>query len=500
MVFSSPIFLFVFFPLFLLFYYAMFTPSVLFDNFKLTNFFIKLSNLFLLFSSLLFYFWGESWLVLIMMASTFLDYFCGLMIGRFDKGVIRKFFLIVSIVGNLSFLIFFKYINFGLDSFNLIALSLGFSGYQFNEIINIALPLGISFYTFQSMSYTIDIYRKEVEPTRDFLGFSCYVTMFPQLVAGPIVRYKDISKQIFKRTLNWELFSSGCILFVIGLGKKVLIANTVAGPADKIFALPEFLLTPSLAWLGIVCYTLQIYFDFSGYSDMAIGLGRILGFNFPINFNYPYYAKTIQDFWRRWHISLSSWFRDYLYIPLGGGRGNSSKVFFNLFLVFFLCGLWHGSSWVFVVWGLYHGTFLVAERLGIAKWLERQWVPLRHVYVVMVVMGSWVLFRSDTFSHAMSFYEALLFLASSENAPFSFYMYFTPDVMWAIVIGSIFSWPIIPWIKEKLSEYNMNNKKLVDIYILIYGIGKVVFILCIALFSVMSISSDTYNPFIYFRF
>lgn len=478
----------------------MFSPSQIIKNKLLKKLFLALSNLILLVFSLFFYFWGESWLVLIMLASTILDYLCGLFIGFYTRKSIKKVFLIISIIGNLSFLIFFKYINFGLHSVDLIAYSLGFSGFQINGFIDIALPLGISFYTFQSMSYTIDVYRGEVKPTRNFLGFACYVTMFPQLVAGPIVRYKDISKQIFKRTMSWELFSFGCIIFVIGLGKKVLIANTVAGPADKIFALPEFLLTPPLAWLGVVCYTLQIYFDFSGYSDMAIGLGRILGFNFPINFNYPYYAKTIQDFWRRWHITLSSWFRDYLYIPLGGGRGTPAKVFFNLFLVFFLCGLWHGASWLFVVWGLYHGTFLVIERLGMAKWMERQWIPFRHAYVVIVVMGSWVLFRSDTFSQAITFYKALFFIAFPENAPFNIYMYLTPDVICAIIVGAIFSWPIIPMLKEKFEKVEIEKKILK--YVICNGmcIVKVFFILSILLLSVISISGDTYNPFIYFRF
>jgi len=501
MVFSSPIFLFLFLPLFLIGYYLLFLPSNTTRSHLLKKISFIASNTFILASSLLFYFWGEAWLVLIMLTSTVIDYFCGLAIGQSANDKYRKAFLALSITANLSLLAYFKYFNFGLDSFNILAGSLGLANWQVNNFVEVALPLGISFYTFQSMSYTIDVYRREVEPTRNFFGFACFVTMFPQLVAGPIVRYRDVASQIVERTVSRDLFTSGALRFILGLGKKVLIANTVAVPADKIFAIPLEQLTPGLAWLGIACYTLQIYFDFSGYSDMAIGLGRMLGFTFPENFNYPYFAKSIQDFWRRWHISLSSWFRDYLYIPLGGGRGNPVRVYFNLVLVFFLCGLWHGASWVFAIWGLYHGVFLVVERLGFAKWLERQWLPIRHLYVVIVAMGGWVLFRSETFSQAMAFYSALLGFASGDALQFNVMMYLTGDVVAALTIGTLFSWPLIPWLVAWRAKAHLALPDTMrHAFHFTYSGTKMAIVLTVFLLSVMSISSGAYNPFIYFRF
>jgi alginate O-acetyltransferase complex protein AlgI len=498
MVFSSPIFLFFFLPLFLGGYYLLFSPVKFSRSAFLRKIFLSISNLFILVSSLVFYFWGEAWLILVMLTSTVIDYFCGLAIGRSSNPKYRKGFLILSIAANLSLLAFFKYFNFGLENFNKIASSLGLFGWDFMEI---ALPLGISFYTFQSMSYTIDVFRREVEPTRNFFDFACFVTMFPQLVAGPIVRYRDVAAQVVERTISRDLFTSGCLRFMLGLGKKVLIANTVAVPADKIFALPTEVLTPSLAWLGIACYTLQIYFDFSGYSDMAIGLGRMLGFTFPENFNYPYYAKSIQEFWRRWHISLSSWFRDYLYIPLGGGRGNPAKVYFNLVLVFFLCGLWHGASWVFVMWGLYHGMFLVAERLGLAKLLERQWLPLRHCYVIFAAMAGWVLFRAESFSQALGFYSALAGFVSGEVFPFNVQMYLTGEVLFALMTGAILSFPVVPSLGEWRKRISLRLPAPVgDTFHLAYSGLKMLVVLGVVLLSAMSISSGAYNPFIYFRF
>ena len=501
MVFSSPIFLFLFLPFFLLGYYLLFSPSKAARSHLVKKISFAASNTFILASSLFFYFWGEAWLVLIMLTSTVIDYFCGLAIGKNTNEKHRKVFLALSITANLSLLAYFKYSNFGLDSFNVLADSLGLANWQINDFMEVALPLGISFYTFQSMSYTIDVYRRDVEPTRNFFGFACFVTMFPQLVAGPIVRYRDVSAQIIERTVSRDLFTSGALRFILGLGKKVLIANTVAVPADKIFAIPIEQLTPGLAWLGIACYTLQIYFDFSGYSDMAIGLGRMLGFTFPENFNYPYFAKSIQDFWRRWHISLSSWFRDYLYIPLGGGRGNPVRVYFNLVLVFFLCGLWHGASWVFAIWGLYHGAFLVVERLGFAKWLEHQWVPMRHLYVVIVAMGGWVLFRSETFPQAIAFYSALMGFASGDALQFNVMMYLTGDVVAALAIGTLFSWPLVPWLVEWRAKTHLALPSPVrPVFHFTYSGTKMTIILAVFLLSAMCIASGGYNPFIYFRF
>lgn len=501
MVFSSPIFLFLFLPLFLAGYYLLFALTR-FNTFpSIGRIFITISNLFILASSLLFYFWGEAWLVLVMLTSTTIDYLCGLALGKSSNTRHRKLWLSVSIAANLSILIFFKYFNFGIDSFNAIFRTLGISGWHLGEVARIALPLGISFYTFQSMSYTIDVYRREVKPTRNFIKFAAFVTMFPQLVAGPIVRYREVAAQLRDRMITLKDFSTGLNRFIIGLGKKVLIANTVALPVDKIFALPAQDLTSGLAWLAVICYTLQIYFDFSGYSDMAIGLGQMLGFTFPENFNYPYFAKSIQEFWRRWHITLSNWFRDYLYIPLGGGRSSPARVYFNLVVVFFLCGLWHGASWVFVVWGLYHGLFLVSERLGLKIWLDRQWPVLRHIYVIAVVMGGWVLFRSETFPQAISFYSALSGFASGNGLQYNVSMYLKGDVTAAIVFGTIFSWPVMSWFHEwRQKTYLTIPAPLGIAFHLSYSGIKVAVVLAVAFSSVMSISSGLYNPFIYFRF
>lgn len=501
MVFSSPIFLFLFLPIFFLGYYLLFSPVKLSKNIKTKKTFIIASNIFIFASSLLFYFWGETWLILVMLSSTILDYVCGLAIGYSSNDKHRKSFMIFSITANMCLLAFFKYFNFGIENFNTVAGFLGGSSWQIQDFTAIALPLGISFYTFQSMSYTIDVYRKEVAPTRNFFDFACYVTMFPQLVAGPIVRYREVAAQVVDRTINRELFTSGCLRFFIGLGKKVLIANTLAAPADKIFALQTDQLTTGLAWLGISCYSLQIYFDFSGYSDMAIGLGRMMGFTFTENFNYPYYAKSVQEFWRRWHISLSTWFRDYLYIPLGGSRGNLSRVYFNLLLVFFLCGLWHGASWAFVAWGLYHGAFLILERLGLSKWLEQRWLPIRHLYVVFAVLGGWVLFRSDTFGQAIAIYSNLLGFATGNGLLFNAQMYLTKDVILALGLGALFSWPIVPWLQNWPLKFRaMLPAPAEQIFHLAYSCIKMGTFLAIAFYSAISISSGSYNPFIYFRF
>ncbi len=499
MVFSSPIFLACFLPLFLMGYYLLFSPVKYADNYVIKRVFLTVSNIFIFASSLVFYFWGEGWLVFVMLTSTVIDYLCGLGIGRSKNVGWRKSFLVVSIVANLSLLAFFKYFNFGLDNANALVGSLGLASWRVDNFMEIVLPLGISFYTFQSMSYTIDVYRKEVKPTSNFFGFACYVTMFPQLVAGPIVRYRDVAAQILERTVSRDSFASGCLRFILGLGKKVLIANTLAVPADMIFSIPANQLTAGLSWLGITCYTLQIYFDFSGYSDMAIGLGQMLGFTFPENFNYPYYSKSIQEFWRRWHISLSTWFRDYLYIPLGGSRCEPARVYFNLVLVFFLCGLWHGASWAFVIWGLYHGAFLVVERVGLNRNLERLWLPMRHLYAVIVVMLGWVVFRAETFPQALDFYGALLGFAPGDDLQYNAAMYLSADVVCALILGAIFSCPALPWLIEWYKK-KAHTTPIEPVLHVSYSGMKFVFVLTVFLLSAMSISGGAYNPFIYFRF
>lgn len=512
MVFSSIVFLFLFLPVVLVVYHLLFLPV----RFGVQErFFRKTANLFLLAVSLAFYFWGENFLVWIILASTAIDFFCGLLIsGGFQRqGVqlldpnqprapLQKAGLLFSIVTNLALLGFFKYFNFGVYNYNRGMDWFGLSGLQWADAPTILLPLGISFYTFQSMSYTIDVYRGQVRATRDPIDFACYVTLFPQLVAGPIVRYRDVALQLVSRKVSSKLFASGVNRFVIGLAKKVLIANTVAVGADKVFALPGEELTFALAWFGVVCYTLQIYFDFSGYSDMAIGLGRMFGFEFHENFNYPYIARSVQEFWRRWHISLSTWFRDYLYIPLGGSRGSEGRTYLNLVTVFFLCGLWHGASFTFVAWGLFHGFFLVLERMGLGRFLERRPAAFGHLYTLLVVMGGWVLFRcAGKFSQAIDFYLAMIGLGRGDGIDHGLDLYLTPDIALAILLGFLFSMPVLPG----LNRIVRRRLKVLDGFPRMAGeiglsLARMASLAALLTLSALWLSSGTHNPFIYFRF
>jgi alginate O-acetyltransferase complex protein AlgI len=385
MVFSSSIFLF------------LFLPGVLLVHFLLPS---RFRNLWLFIASLFFYAWGEVIYSLVMLASIAINYTFAMLIGRQLERRNATTLLRLAVSTNLLLLIVFKYANFIAAQMNCLLTWLGIGSVELVEPIH--LPIGISFYTFQAMSYVIDVYRGEVEVQRDPLKVGLYITLFPQLIAGPIVRYRDIAAQILSRSIQFADFTYGVRRFIIGLGKKVLIANTLAGPADKIFSCAPENMTPAVAWFGVACYAMQIYFDFSGYSDMAIGLGRMLGFRFLENFNYPYIARSMTEFWRRWHISLTTWFRDYLYVPLGGNRRGPLKTYANLLTVFLLCGLWHGANWNFALWGLFHGFFLIIER---AKWNWHTPIslrPLAHVYVALVCMISWTFFRADTLANAFS--------------------------------------------------------------------------------------------------
>lgn len=512
MVFSSIIFVFFFLPIALGGYYLLYLPVLSGKN---VMFWRRMSNLFLLLVSLIFYFWGEGFLVWIIISSTSIDYLCGLMISgtllvpqikKLETNTFRtrqqKSWLFLSIVSNLTFLCVFKYFNFGVDSYNNLMTVFGLSGMRLENVISITLPLGISFYTFQSMSYTIDVYRGRVPATRNFIDFACYVTMFPQLVAGPIIRYSSMAKQMVTRTFEMNRFVSGVRRFILGLGKKVLIANTVALPAEKIFALQAGELTTELAWLGAIAYTLQIYFDFSGYSDMAIGLGRMFGFEFQENFNYPYISRSIREFWQRWHISLSTWFRDYLYIPLGGNRGTSQRTYFNLLVVFLLCGLWHGASWTFVIWGLYHGLFLILERIGLTRLIPARTAIFRHIYTLLIVIFGWVIFASDSYSQALNMISAMVgFAADSAESTQELSFYWTLDVRIALILGVIFSAPAFPLLRRCSRHFSTSVVKwqgimaesAVCFFRMVYL--PLVFFLCL-----MMLSAGTHNPFIYFRF
>ncbi len=483
MVFSSPLFLFLFLPVVLAIYAVL--PGV------------RSRNFWLLLVSLVFYAWGEVGFILLLLASTLMNYLLGLWVDRTAEPGSRKTAVAVAIVINIGLLAFFKYGNLVVSTVNL---ARGWFGLPLVTAAHVPLPIGISFFTFHALSYVIDVYRRKWRATTDPKDVALYIFFFPQLVAGPILRWSAIAPQLAQRTMTRPLFAEGVRRFVGGLAKKMIIANAVAVPADQIFALAANELSPGVAWFGVLCYTLQIYFDFSGYSDMAVGLGKMFGFSFLENFNFPYVADSIKDFWRRWHISLSSWFRDYLYIPLGGNRVSEARNYLNLVAVFFLCGLWHGASWTFVVWGLYHGVFLVLERTPLGAAQEKLPRPLRHAYAVLVVMMGWVLFRADTFAIANNFFGALYGFSSAPAAqPLA--RYATNQVIWAIVIGIPFSAPLWGWIKSQGARLVEATPPSGQTALLVFGsVLEILLVVALLLISSAWLAGGTYNPFIYFRF
>lgn len=484
MIFASSLFLFLFLPLTLAGYF-LFRP--------------KWRNLFLLVMSLVFYAWGEPVYVLLMVASILMNYLAGLLIHLSRRRQVTFFtagrILALCIIGNLGLLLYFKYANFLINNLNVVLRSLAFEPINYPLV---ALPLGISFFTFHAISYVTDIYRKESEAQLNPINCALYITLFPQLIAGPIIRYHDVAQQIMSRIVTRHQFSSGIQRFIFGLAKKVILANALGEIADKIFNIPGPDLTTSLAWLGITCYTLQIYFDFSGYSDMAIGLGRMFGFEFLENFNYPYIAQSIREFWRRWHISLSTWFRDYLYIPLGGNRASSLRTYFNLWIVFFLCGFWHGASWNFVIWGALHGLYLVVERLGWHNYLDRLWRPLRHGYTLLLVMIGWVFFRADTLEHAIQYLTSMAGFSQADGLRYYASFYLDPKTVLTLLAGCVFATPVAHWAGRQWQEV-MNNSKL-DGWQAIPNIGHYGILVLLFLLSVAYLAAGTYNPFIYYRF
>lgn len=478
MVFSSIVFLFYFLPLFL-------------AAFLLSGF----SKYALLLFSLVFYAWGEPVFLPLILLMIALNFWLGQAIERGQGSGQARFWVTVGIVVNLLPLGIFKYGVFLVHMLlgvagPVIARRLGVSPDQF-AANSIPLPLGISFYTFHSLSYLIDVYRKDVRAERSIRDLAVYISMFPQLIAGPIIRYKTIAGELHKPVISSDRFATGIRYFVIGLSQKVLIANTVAASADAIFALPSGQLSTPLAWLGIVCYTLQIYFDFGGYSNMAIGLGLMIGFTFPINFNYPYISISITEFWRRWHISLSSWFRDYVYVPLGGNRISPWRTYLNLWIVFLLCGLWHGAAWNFVVWGAAHGALLVLERAGFGGVLERLHPVFRHAYVILAVMATWVLFRADSLGAAVHYLGALVGFGASSPAVPPLYRFLGVDVMLALAAGIVASGPygdrLLTHIGSRLRAGEMQVGQLAGL-VLLFGLVT------------LSLAGGAYNPFIYFRF
>ncbi|MGQ0828485.1 MAG: MBOAT family O-acyltransferase [Bacteroidota bacterium] len=394
---------------------------------------------------------------------------------------------------NLLILVIYKYSNFLVENLNLI---LGMFNIDAISIKKIRLPVGISFYTFHSISYLIDVYRKENKVQKSFVDLALYISLFPQLVAGPIIRYKDIASQFTKRVLNTPQFQLGIQRFIIGLAKKVVIANSLGFSADMILNLDSSQLSTATAWFAIICYTLQLYFDFSGYSDMAIGLAKMLGFDFLENFNFPYKAKSIREFWQRWHISLSNWFRDYLYIPLGGNRVSERRVYFNLFIVFLLTGLWHGPSWNFVIWGLIHGFFMIIERLGFDKILRKLGF-LQHIYTLLIVVIAWIFFRVETFDKATVFLSSLF--STNSGSIYTLDMFLNRENIFALVLGIILSVNGLSWALKKMVQ---TSYKIADSIhtIKIFRTIKSLALVVIFIYTSLNVISGTYNPFIYFRF
>lgn len=457
MVFSSISFLFFFLPLLFLFYFL--TPN-------------KFRNYVLLVFSLLFYFFGEKWYVILLLTSCLVNYLCGIFIKKKNK----KLFLIIGLIFNLSLLLYYKYTNFFISTFNDI--------FGFNvSTLSIILPLGISFFTFQNISYLVDVYRGEVSEQKNFFKYATYITLFPQLVAGPIVRYKSISEELDSRKLSYSMFSSGVVRFVIGLGKKVLIADSLYNMASTIMDSQMSMISYILV---AISFTLQIYYDFSGYSDMAIGLGRMFGFNFKENFNYPLISTSVTEFWRRWHISLSSFFRDYVYIPLGGSRVGILKTIRNIFIVWFLTGMWHGASWNFILWGMYFFVFLIIEKFFIKKYLKGGFIS--RIYTFVIILISFVIFSVTDLNELVMFLKGMFGI----GVPFSNYeslYYFR--LFFVLIIVSLFG--IGPLFKKFLDLKKGKYGKFINVF-------EVLWVILIFVLSIASLISSTFNPFIYFRF
>ncbi|MGO4792341.1 MBOAT family protein [Paenibacillus sp. 2KB_20] len=468
MVFSSLIFLFLFLPVTILIYYV--SP-------------MKFRNAVLLVVSLIFYAWGEPLYIFIMIFSTVFDYINGLLIDKYrHRKLIARSIFLGSMVGSLGILGFFKYADFVVDNINQL--------FHMNiQAADLPLPVGISFYTFQTMSYVVDVYLDKVSVQRNFISFGAYVTMFPQLVAGPIVKYGDIAEQLVSRKVSLDRFGEGAKLFIRGLAKKVLLANNIGLLWASVKATPIEELSVLSAWLGITAFTLQIYFDFSGYSDMARGLGKMFGFDFMENFRYPYISKSVTEFWRRWHISLGSWFREYVYIPLGGNRSGFKKQLRNLLIVWFLTGLWHGASWNFIVWGLYFGFFVIIEKLLLLQWLERRSAFVGHVYTLLVVIIGWVLFEMETLSSAWRFIGAMFGFGGHVFADQQALYDLSTNVVLLVVLAfcaTPLPGKMLSFIKEKWRIVSMIAVPVIYFLFMVLSTAYLV--------------NATYNPFLYFRF
>ena len=468
MLFSSIVFLFTFLPAVMILYYLL--P-------------VRFRNVILLLASLVFYAWGEPVYLFLMLLSILFNYFSGLDIARNlqDKRAAKRS-LVFNLIINLAVLGFFKYEGFVLDTLNgILPVHISYHA--------LPLPIGISFYTFQILSYIIDVYRGNVKVQTNLPNFALYVTMFPQLIAGPIVQYADVDEQLASREVSWTKFGEGSMYFIRGLAKKVLLANTSGMIFTEVSGLAKGNIAVVTAWLGAFAYMFQIYFDFSGYSDMAIGLGKMFGFEFNMNFNYPYVSKSITEFWRRWHISLSSWFRDYVYIPLGGNRVSKIKHIRNLLIVWFLTGLWHGAAWNFVAWGLYYGVILIIEKYVLSPVLDRLPDVVRHIYSIVLVVIGWVLFFSSSFGQAADYIRVMFGAGAHGFADReSMYLLTSNLILWLILIFG--STPLVHFRYEHMLRSKKWNTTIINS--VVYA---ALFIVCIAY-----LVTETYNPFLYFRF
>jgi alginate O-acetyltransferase complex protein AlgI len=476
MLFSSTIFLFAFLPIVLSLYWLL--PGM------------RSRNALLLVASLVFYAWGEAGYILILLASIALNYILGRLIdARRGRGAEQRV-LALAVTANLALLGIFKYANFFVDNANALLAGLGVEPVQ---LAPVHLPIGISFFTFQAITYLVDIHRRDAPVQHGPLRVALYISLFPQLIAGPIVRYGQVAEELVRRSVSLPDVSAGVQRFVSGLGKKVLVANTLALPADRIFAIPVSQLESATAWLGIACFTFQIYFDFSGYSDMAIGLGRCFGFHFPENFDWPYRSRSVREFWRRWHMSLSSFFRDYLYIPMGGNRRGPARTHLNLVIVFVLCGLWHGASWSFVVWGLIHGVFLVAERTRMGDLLAAAPRSIQSGYALAVASFAWVFFRADDLAHALSFLPAMVGHGPSEAGIHPVALYWNAKVGFVLLLAAFSATAIPDRIGAAYRALAVTHPGPLS------GL-RVAWLQAVLLLCALSLAAGTHNPFIYFRF
>ena len=470
MLFSSMVFLWLFLP------FTVVVNSVLNPRY---------SNLFLLIMSLLFYAWGEPIYVALMLFSILINYLCGRWIHRAKRG--RGAILAFSVFLNIGILGFFKYAGFFASSVNFLLKR------EVVPVISLPLPIGISFFTFQALSYVIDVYRKKCPVQKNILSLALYISFFPQLIAGPIVRYSDIDRQIASRQMTTEGFAVGFRRFIYGLSKKVIISNCMAQIADKVFAQPAGELTTLSAWIGAVSYMMQIYYDFSGYSDMAIGLGKMFGFDFLENFRYPYLSKSIHEFWQRWHISLGTWFKEYVYIPLGGNRKGKLLTYINLSVVFLLTGLWHGANWTFVLWGVYHGLFQIVERMGGARLLKKAGV-FANIYCLIVVLFGWVLFRADSVSHALAFacHMAAPWKYGPENALTVRPLFLLNAKSIIVFILAVLGSGPVQALSNRIAPRISQKWKM--------SVLEIPLLAALLIYCILLLASGTYNPFIYFRF